>query len=119
MVKSFFCKGFTLGIISVILFFNLSFASDESNITLQGKVFRISLEKRMMMVNEGLFFWNEKTIFTNPKGTSIAPETLKKDSWVYIEGEKNKSGKGIMIKKIYLLPKYINNKERNLYPFMQ
>ena len=119
MGKSFLCKGFTLGIISVILLFNLSFAYEESNITLQGRIVRISLEKRMMMVNEGTFFWDEKTIFTNPKGASIVPATLKKNSWVYIEGEKNKAGQGIKIRKIYLLPKYINNKERNKYPFMQ
>jgi hypothetical protein len=37
---------------------------------------------------------------------------------VYIKGEKDQNNKGI-ISKIYLLPKYINQKERHLYPFME
>ena len=119
MGKSLLCKGFTLGIVWVILFFNLSFASEESSIRLQGKMAFISLEKRMMMINEGLFFWDEKTIFSNHKGSSITPETFKKNSWVYIEGEKDKAINGIRIRKIYLLPKYIDSKERSRYPFMQ
>ena len=119
MGKNFLCKGFTLGIVWVILFFGLSFASEESSIRLQGRAMGITLEKRMMMVNEGLFFWDEKTIFSNHKGSSITPETLKKNSWVYIEGEKDKALKGIRIRKIYLLPKYIDSKERSRYPFMQ
>ena len=91
MGKSFLCKGITLGIISVILFFSLSFASEEGSIRLQGKMMQISLEKRMMMVNEGLFFWDEKTIINNHKGSPITTEKLKKNSWVYIEGEKRQS----------------------------
>ena len=119
MGKSFLFKGITLGIISVLLFFSLSFASEEGSIRLQGRVMQISLDNRMMMVNEGLFFWDEKTIINNHKGSPITPEMLKKNSYVYIEAENSKAIKGLRIRKIYLLPKYIDNKGRSRYPFMQ
>jgi hypothetical protein len=40
-------------------------------------------------------------------------------TWVYIEGERDKYNNRIIINKIYLLPKYIDKKEKHLYPFMQ
>lgn len=119
MGKSLFWKGITFGIVGMIIFFTLTYASEEDTIKLQGIMMGLNLGKKMMVVNERPFVWDEKTIINNDQGSLITIDKLKLDSWVYIEGERDKVNKRIMIKKIYLLPKYIDNKERNRYPFMQ
>ena len=119
MGKSLFRKGITFGIVWMIIFFALTSASGEDKIRLQGYLMNLNSEKKMMMVNEGLFIWDEKTIINNDVGSPIPIEKFKPDSWVYIEGERDKVKKCIVIRKIYLLPKYIDKKERNRYPFMQ
>ena len=120
MAKSIICKGIVISVAWVVLFFALGSASEEESIRLQGKVMDIRLEKRTMIVNEGMFFWDEKTLINDHKGSPIAPEMVKKKSWVYIEAETHKTTiKGMRIRSIHLLPKYIDNKERSRYPFMQ
>jgi len=79
----------------------------------------LDLKKSMMIVNEKLFIWNPKTIFNDEKGKPITVEKLSTKSWVYIEGENDKVHKRVVAQKIYLLPKYIDRKERHRYPFMQ
>jgi len=117
MVKSIFRKGITFGTVWMIIFFALTYASGGEKIRLQGHLMGLNLEKKVMIVNEGLFVWDEKTVINNHEGSPITIEKFKPDSWVYIEGEKVK--KQIVIRKIYLLPKYIGGKERYRYPFMQ
>lgn len=73
----------------------------------------------MMIVNERQFSWDQQTLFYSEKGYPITLDQFKEKSWVYIEGEKDKLNKRIVIKKIYLLPKYVDNKEKHLYPFME
>ena len=117
MVKSLAWKGIFLSIVWVIIFLTSALASEEDKIKFQGKIMGLNLEKKMMIVNEGLFVWDEETVINNHEGSLITIEKFKPDSWVYIEGERIK--KQIVIRKIYLLPKYVDNKERNRYPFMQ
>jgi hypothetical protein len=117
--KSLFWKGIALGIGCVIIFFTLTYASEEDIIKLQGIIMDLDLGKKLMTVNERLFVWDEKTIISNAEGSLIPMEKLKPNSWVYIEGERDKVKKRIMIRKIYLLPKYIDGKERHLYPFIK
>jgi len=120
VAKSIICKGIVISVAWVVLFFALGSASEEESIRFQGKVMDIRLEKRIMTVNEGMFFWDEKTLINDHKGSPIPPEMIKKKSWVYIEAETHKKTKnGIRIRSIHLLPKYIDNKEQSRYPFMQ
>jgi hypothetical protein len=117
--KILFSKGIIFGIIGIIAFFTLSYASQENEIKLQGKIMDFDLKRNMMTVNERLFVWDEKTIINNEKGSPITMDQFKPKSWVYIVGERDNVNKRIMIKKIYLLPKRVDKKERNLYPFIE
>jgi hypothetical protein len=45
-------------------------------------------------------------------------DNLKTKTWVFIEGTKEKNQKKVA-KKIYLLPKYIDEKENRLHPFIK
>ena len=117
MVKNSVWKGIILSIVCMIILLTSTYASEEDKIKFQGKIMNLNLERKMMIVNEGLFVWDEKTVINNHEGSLVTIEKFKPDLWVYIEGERVK--KQIVIRKIYLLPKYIDNKERNRYPFMQ
>jgi hypothetical protein len=116
--KSLFWKGIICGIVWMIIFLTLTYASEEGKIKLQGIIMDIDLKTNMMTVNERLFVWDEKTIISNEKGSPITIDKFKPKSWVYIEGERD-INKRMMIEKLYLLPKHVGNKERNLYPFME
>ena len=94
-----------------------TFASDEGISKTQGRIMSIDFKKNIMVVNEITFIWNKSSIFNDDKESIIGIEKFKPKSWVFIEGEKG--DKYIVIKKIYLLPKYVDQKERHLYPFMQ
>ena len=120
-MKNLNCKGIAPNIVWVIILFTLTYAFGEDQIRLQGKVMELNIKGNMMIVNERLFVWDEKTIMNNDKGIPITIDKFKPKSWVYIEGERDKikSDKRIMIKKIYLLPKRIGKNERDLYPFIQ
>lgn len=119
MKKNPFSKGITLILIGATLLFVLTYASGEDKFKLQGKTMSLDLKKNMMVVNEGLFFWDKNTIISNDTGSPIAMDKFKVGSWVYIEAERDKVNKLNMIRTIYLLPKYIGNKERSRYPFME
>jgi hypothetical protein len=117
--KSLFWKMMALGIGCLIIFFALTYASEEDIIKFQGIIMDLDFGKKLMIVNERLLVWDEKTIISNAEGSLIPMEKLKPNSWVYIEGERDKVKKQVMIRKIYLLPKYIDGKERHLYPFIR
>jgi hypothetical protein len=107
----------------LIAFFTISFlafAADQERVRFQGKVMELSSKKeKMMIVSERTIAWNEGTEFYNHKGISIPVENIKKGNWVYIDSVNDKKIRRITAKKIYLLPKYIDKKERYLYPFMK
>ena len=80
---------------------------------------KLDLKGNVVVVNEKLFMLDQETKFYDSKGSSISVEKFKTKSWVYIQAEKNNTNNQIMIKKIYLLPKYVGKKERHLYSFME
>lgn len=104
---------------SVLPFSTLTLASEEDKdiSTIQGPIMSINFNKNTMVVNEKTFLWNKNTIFYDDKESIIVKDKFKPKSWVFIEGEKG--DKYIIIKKVYLLPKYVGKTERHLYPFMK
>jgi hypothetical protein len=112
-----------IGEILLVAFFILAssawtFASEEEGISkTQGRIMRVDFKKNIMVVNEKTFIWNKSTIFNDHKESVIEIEKLKTKSWVFIVGEPR--DKNTVIKRIYLLPEYVGEKERHLYPFMQ
>lgn len=103
----------------LILFSTLTFASEEDIFKLQGIIMKLNPKGNMMIVNERQFSWDRHTSFYNEKGSPIPLDRFKEKDWVYIEGEKDKANKRTVIQKIYLLPKYVDKKEKHLYPFME
>jgi hypothetical protein len=117
--KRSFSSGVILLIFSMIIISSLTFASNKDSIKIQGMVMELDLKKNMMIVNERIFVWNHNTIFYNEKGSPITVDKLRTKTWVYIEGMRENVKKRIVAEKIYLLPKYIDAKEKHLYPFIQ
>jgi hypothetical protein len=113
----------SLKVLILVVCFTFSFSSlivaqDKDKVRLQGVLVELDLKKRVMMVNETTFFCDGNTVFNDSKGVLIPVDKFKIKAWVYVEGEKDKGNKKVA-KKVYLLPKYIEEKERYLYPFIQ
>ena len=119
MVKSSVWKGITLSIVWVIVIFGLTYAWGEDHLRFQGKIMNLDLQKKIMIVNERPLVWDNTTIMNNNNGLPLTIDKFKPKSWVYIEGEIDKISKRTVIRKIYLLPKHIDKKERERYLFMQ
>jgi hypothetical protein len=98
---------------------SLTFAGDKDIVKTQGIIMAIELFKNSMVVNERKVVWDPQTLCNNDKGKLITVDQLKVENWVYLEGVYDKGKKRILAKKIYLLPKYIDEKQKHLYPFMQ
>jgi hypothetical protein len=112
--------GGTLLTISVILIISaLTFASDESIVKLQGVVIDLDVKKNVMIVNERTFIWGQNTIFYNEKGSPVNVDKVGVKAWVYLEGVRDNVNKRVVAEKIYILPKYIHEKEKHLYPFIR
>lgn len=119
MVKSILCPRIIFLVIFLSLFISfLTFAADKDIVAFQGMVMELDWKKKMITVNERSFAFDQNTIVLNEKGSPIAPENLKTKTWVLIEAVKDKSQKKVA-KKIYLLPKHIDGKEKHLYPFIK
>jgi len=115
-----FVRGWTLFfVLSVLVIYSLTFASEKDILNIQGIVMEIDLKKNTMIVNEKLFRWDQKTSFFNDKGSPITIDKIKVKSWVYIEGVNDIPNKSVLTNKVYLLPKRINEKEKHLYPFLK
>jgi len=115
-------KSYSLGVLFTIFFslfiFSLTFAADKDIVTFQGVVTELDWKKKMIIVNERSFSFNQNTVVHNEKGSPVPQENLKTKTWVFIEGTKDKSQKKLA-RKIYILPKYIDEKEKRLYPFIK
>ena len=109
----------SLAIFSVLVISALTFASDKGIFTTQGIVMTLDLKKKTMVINERAFIWDQDTVIHNEKGSPVTLDSLRVRTWVYIEGVEDKAHKRVVAKKIYLLPKYIDEKEKNLYPFIK
>ena len=79
----------------------------------------LDLYKNVMIVNERVFVLDSQTSIKDEKDNPITYDRLKPEAWVYVEGKNNKAIKKLVAKKIYLLPKYVEKRERHLYPFME
>jgi hypothetical protein len=119
VVKSSVWKGIILSIVWVIVLFALTYASGEDHLKFQGKIMNLDLQKKIMIINERPFAWDNTTIMNNSNGSTTTIDKFKSKSWVYVEGEIDKVNKRTMIRRIYLLPKHIDKNERERYPFMQ
>ena len=119
MKKGFLRYGMILGVSFVLIFSTLTFCLETDIIKLQGSIMNLDLKQNRMIVNEKEFIWDAKAFVANEKGSPISMDRFRPKSWVYIEGVKDKKNHRIIIEKIYLLPRYVNHKERPLYPFMQ
>jgi len=73
---------------------------------IKGKVMKLDFAKKMVIVNEKTFFWNQTTLFYDEKGSplSITEDRLVKGTLVSIETTWIKN-KPYIIKKLSLLPK--------------
>lgn len=111
-------RGIFLAILFSLFISSLTFAADKDIVTFQGIVMELDWKKKMITVNERSFVFDQNTIVHNEKGSPIPQDNLKTKTWLYIEGIKDKSQKKIA-KKIYVLPKYIDEKEKHLYPFIK
>jgi hypothetical protein len=98
---------------------SLTFAADKDIVKTQGIIMAIELFKNSMIVNERLVVWDPQTLFNNEKAKPITVDQLKVKNWVYLEGVLDKDRKKVLAKKVYLLPKYIDDKQKHLYPFIQ
>ena len=96
----------------------LTFASEPGIVKIQGVVMAVNLKQNSLTVNERTFSWDPQTLISNEKGQPVAPDKLKPRGWVYIEGIPDKTNRRNIAKKIYLIPNYVHDKEKHLYPFM-
>jgi hypothetical protein len=120
MVKKSLLVGGMIFISSYLLIFStLAYASEDDIAKIQGMIMDLDVKKNTMIVNEKSFVWSQNTVIYNDKGSPITIDQFKPKTWVYIQGERDKNNKRIIIHKIYLLPKYIDKKERPRYPFME
>jgi hypothetical protein len=112
-------KGFTFIIFLTLFVSSLTFASDESIFRIQGIVMDLDLKKNILIVNERTLFWAPHTFFYDENGSPITADKLRTKVWVYIEGVRDNIKKRVIAEKIYFIPKYIHEKEKHLYPFIQ
>jgi hypothetical protein len=105
-------------IIVTLMVSALTFASDKYIVKIQGVVMAVDVKKNIVIVNERSFVCDQHTVIYNEKGTPCTIDKLKERGWVYIEGVPDRANRGNVAKKIYILPKYINEKEKHLYSFM-
>jgi hypothetical protein len=121
MNKDFYKLRISITIIFILLCSSIALSSEGEIIKIQGVIMSLDLKKNVMIVNERFFVLNRNTAVYNDKGIAIAItiDQLKPNTWVYIEGLKGSTDKGIVTRKIYLLPKYIKEKEKHLYPFIE
>jgi hypothetical protein len=116
--KNFYPTGMLLAILFSLFISSLTFAANKDIVAFEGMVMELDWKEKMIIVNERSFAFDKHTIVYNEKGSPIPQDNLKTKTWVFIEGTKDKSQKKVA-KKIYLLPKYIDEKEKHLYPFIK
>ncbi len=96
MTSPIFRKGIPL--IAVLLFLSISLvlAADSKIKNSRGKVETVDFKKKVFILNESNYFWNDGTIFSDEKGTPVKIERLKPKASVYVQWESVKgSGKRI------------------------
>jgi hypothetical protein len=112
-------KGIPLSFIFVLVFSALPLVAGEDIVGIQAVINTLDLKKNVMIANERLFELNTKTTIHNNRGAAITIDQLKPKTWVYVEGLRDKKKRGIVAQKIYVIPKYIEDKDKRLYPFIK
>ena len=116
--KNIYSRGIFLAILFSLFISSLTFAANKDIVTFQGVVTELDWKQKIITVNERSFAFDQNTIVHNEKGSPIPQDNLKTKKWVFVEGVKDKHQKKLATK-IYLLPKYIDEKEKHLYPFIK
>ena len=88
----------------ILIIYGLTFAEEKYEVSIQGKVMELDVMKKMIIVNEKTFIWNQNTLFYGEKGSPTTADKLTLQSLVSIEATRVKS-KPSIIKKLYVLPK--------------
>ena len=98
---------------------SLTGATEKDMVQFQGMVMTVDLKKHSMVVNERTCTWNKQTLINDERGLPIEMDRLKPKTWVYVEGVQEKGQHRVLAKAIYLLPKYIDGKEKRFYSFIK
>ena len=106
-------------LIALILLVSTSPSASDKDVTrLQGVVMAIDLKRNLININERSYAWDQGTAFYNERALPIGVEKMKPNTWVYVEAV-TETHKRPVAKKIYHLPRFINEKEKHLYSFMR
>ena len=88
----------------ILIMYGLTFAGEKDEVRIQGKVMELDVIKKMVIVNEKTFIWDQNTLIYDEKGSPTTADKLTLQSRVSIEATRVKS-KPSIIKKLYVLPK--------------
>jgi hypothetical protein len=121
MGKKYLKKEWIVIFSSIFIFSALALALDEDHtVRVQGLIMDLDVQKKIVVVNEKMFIWNQNTVFHNEQGTPINNiDRLKLNTWIYIEGEFGTVKNCFLAKNIYFLAKHIDEKEKNSFPFIK
>ena len=108
-----------LAILLPLVMCTLTFGGEGDILKFQGMVMTVDVKKNSLVVNERLIVWDKHTVVSNERGASASLEGLKTKDWVFVEGALERSQKRIRAKRIYVLPKRIDEKEKRQYPFFE
>jgi hypothetical protein len=100
----FFGKEVVLIVCFIFLFSALTFAQGKDMVTIAGEVMGLNVAKKILVVNEKTFVWDQNTLFYDEKGSPVRADKLKENVKVFIEATWGKN-KPYTITKIYISPK--------------
>jgi hypothetical protein len=102
----------------LILLASSALAQEDKAVKIQGRVMSLDLYMNVITVNEKVFVLNSQTLIRDEKDYPVGVDRLKPEAWVYVVGEYDTTLKKRVARRIYLLPKYVERKERHQYLFM-
>jgi hypothetical protein len=106
-----------LAVLLPLIMCTLTFGREGDIVRFQGLVMAVNVKGHSLVANERLVVWDKNTVVSNERGIPASLERLKARDWVFVEGVFNKKHKRIEAKRIYVLPKQIEEKEKRNYPF--
>ena len=105
----------------VLLFMTtFCFANENSTLRTQGLINPGGNPKAgYLLINEMKIYIDQKTQLMDIHKGSIPLSEFRPKRWVYLEIEKDPNEKKFIARKIYLLPHYVNPKEKGRFSFMK
>jgi len=104
----------------MILLASFCLAAEERVIRTQGLINPgANLKAGYLFINEMRVYIDKATQIMNQYGTSIPITELKPKKFVYLEMDKDPNQGINKAKKIYLLPHYVNPKDKQKFSFMK